>query len=75
MAYSQGQELISEGKNAQINQKTRDKADQHGINAALIEIKNILADEKPHMFGLSGVNLKKDTDLSLVQHAEYTLQY
>ena len=37
------------------------------------EIENIIAAEKPHILGLSEANLKKDTDLSLVQHAEYTL--
>ena len=37
------------------------------------EIEHIIAAEKPHILGLSEANLKKDTDLSLVQHAEYTL--
>ena len=38
-----------------------------------MEIENILAAEKPHMFGLSEANLKKDTDIYLVLHAVYTL--
>ena len=38
-----------------------------------MEIENILAAEKPHMFGLSEANLKKDTDIYLVLHPVYTL--
>ena len=37
------------------------------------EIENIIAAEKPHIVGLSEANLKQGTDLSLVQHEEYTL--
>ena len=37
------------------------------------EIETIIAAEKPHILGLSEANLKLGTDLSLVQHADYTL--
>ena len=37
------------------------------------EIETIIAAEKPHIFGLSEANLKVGTDLSLVQHDDYTL--
>ena len=37
------------------------------------EIETIIAADKPHIIGLSEANLKKDTDLSLVQHDDYTL--
>ena len=37
------------------------------------EIESIIAAEKPHIVGLSEANLKQGTDLSLVQHEEYTL--
>ena len=37
------------------------------------KIETIIAADKPHIIGLSEANLKKDTDLSLVQHDDYTL--
>ena len=37
------------------------------------EIKAKIAADRPHILGLSEANLKKETDLSLVQHADYTL--
>ena len=37
------------------------------------EIETIIAANKPHILGLSEANLKKEIDLSLVQHADYTL--
>ena len=37
------------------------------------EIETIIAADRPHILGLSEANLKKDVDLSLVQHADYTL--
>ena len=36
------------------------------------EIETIIATNKPHILGLSEANLKKEVDLSLVQHADYT---
>ena len=37
------------------------------------EIEALIAADRPHILGLSEANLKKETDLSCVQHDEYTL--
>ena len=37
------------------------------------EVETIIAADKPHILGLSEANLKREIDLSLVQHADYTL--